>query len=331
LSFPGSKILQIALTRTLGIAGCLAIFWNTSFGQEAVNPEEQQRFEQQRLEDDARRQVAVAEFTRKMKEANYPALFDQAAQEFSVPGDVLKAVAFAETRWEHLTWPPGETQSPDTGMPRPYGIMSLWDNKYFGHSLIEAAKLIGRDPEELKRDPLQNMRGAAALLRKIYNATPRPDGSSELEIESWRYAIRVYCGIPEPDLNARHALDVYTFMSQGYHHYGVEWDAHPVNLEMIRQETGRLVAEAAARKARQAPAETNARPALATGETAGEIRKLAAALEQSAGRPAPVVIAAESEPNRRPSYWWIVVLALAAMAVLFGFYARKSHKLSDDV
>jgi len=45
-----------------------------------------------------------------------------------------------------LTWPPGETESPETGMPRPYGIMSLWDNKYFGRSLIEAAQLIGQDP-----------------------------------------------------------------------------------------------------------------------------------------------------------------------------------------
>src|SRR3974377_1493524 len=78
-------------------------------------------------EGDLKRQAAIAEFTRKMKEANYPALFDKAAQEFNVPADILKGVAFAETRWEHLTWPPGETASPETGMPPPYGIMSLWD------------------------------------------------------------------------------------------------------------------------------------------------------------------------------------------------------------
>ena len=178
-----------------------------------------------------------------MKDANYPALFDQAAKEFNVPGDVLKAVSFAETRWDHLTWPPGETASPETGMPRPYGIMSLWDNQYFGHSLIEAAKLIGKDPEELKRDPLQNIRGAAALLRTLYDSTPRPDASSEAQIESWRYAIRKYCGIPEPDLNARHALDVYTFMSKGYHDFGIEWEARPVNLEPIREETRRIIEE----------------------------------------------------------------------------------------
>src|SRR5258708_1964376 len=178
-----------------------------------------------------------------MKEANYPALFDQAAKEFNVPDDVLKGVAFAETRWEQLTWPPGETVSPENGMPRPYGIMSLWDNHYFGHSLIDASTLLGKTPEELKQDALQNMRGGAALLRKIYDETAKPDGTTEADIESWRYAIRKYCGIPEPDLNARHALDVYTFMSRGYHEYGIEWNARPVNLEPIRQETARIVAE----------------------------------------------------------------------------------------
>ena len=85
-------------------------------------------------EQDLKREAAIAEFTAKMKAANYPALFDTAAQEFNVPADILKGVAFAETRWEQLTWPPGETASPETGMPRPYGIMSLWDNKYFGRA-----------------------------------------------------------------------------------------------------------------------------------------------------------------------------------------------------
>ena len=184
-----------------------------------------------------------------MRAANYPALFAAAAKEFNVPADILKGVAFAETRWEHLTWPPGETASPETGMPRPFGIMSLWDNKWFGHSLIEAAALIGKTPEELKQDPYQNIRGGAALLRQIYDANPKPEGTTEADIESWRYAIRKYCGIPEPDLNAQHALDVYAFMNRGYHQYGIEWDARPVNLEPIREETKRIIAEEQAKMA----------------------------------------------------------------------------------
>jgi hypothetical protein len=192
---------------------------------------------------DLQRESAIADFTAKMKAANYPSLFDKAAQEFNVPADILKGISFAETRWYHLTWPPGETVSPETGMPRPYGIMSLQDNNYFGHSLIEAARVIGKDPQELKDDPLQNIRGAAALLRKTYDETPKPPGNTEADIESWRYAIRKYTGIPQPELNAKHALKVYTFMNEGFHQYGIEWNAHPVNLDPIREETRRIVAE----------------------------------------------------------------------------------------
>jgi hypothetical protein len=166
--------------------------------------------------EDLARDAAIAAFTKKMEAANYPALFEKAANEFNVPVEILEGLSFAETRWEHLTWPEGETVSPDNGMPRPYGIMSLWDNEYFGHSLIEAAKLIGKSPDDLKKDPLDNMRGAAALLRQIYDKTPKPDGTTESELESWRYAMAEYCGIPEPDLKQQHAFDVYQHLSQVY-------------------------------------------------------------------------------------------------------------------
>lgn len=218
---------------------------------------------------DVQREQAIAEFSAKMRAANYPALFEQAAQEFNVPADVLKGVAFAETRWEHLQWPPGETASPETGMPRPYGIMSLWDNEYFGHSLVDAARLIGKDPEALKGDPLQNMRGAAALLRQLYEQTPKPADAPGGEIESWRKAIVKYCGIPEPELSEEHALNVYEFMNAGYHDYGMEWPEHPVRLEPMRQEVAQIKAAARARleakmKAEEEQAATNTAPGLPT-------------------------------------------------------------------
>lgn len=196
-----------------------------------------------KTEEDLQRDKAIAEFTARMKVANYPELFDKAATEFGVPADILKGVAFAETRWEHLTWPPGETASPETGMPRPYGIMSLWDNEYFGHSLTEAAKLIGEDPQKLKDDPLTNIRGAAALLKKLYGENPKPEGTAEQDVESWRYAIVKYCGIPEPDLSHRHGLDVYEFMNDGYDQYGIQWNARPVKLDAMRAEVKKIVAE----------------------------------------------------------------------------------------
>src|SRR5262245_40092931 len=220
-----------------------------------------------RTEEDSQREKAIAEFTRKMKEANYPALFEKAAAEFNVPSDILKGIAFAETRWEHLTWPPGETRSPETGMPRPFGIMSLWDNEFFGHTLTDAAKLIGKDPEDLKSDPLTNIRGAAALLRKIYDETPKPVGTTEQDIESWRYAIVKYCGVPEPDLSNRHALEVYEFMNKGYNQYGIEWPARPVNLGPMREEVKRIVAEEDAKHQAQIRAEELTEKAQAASAT----------------------------------------------------------------
>lgn len=275
-------------------------------------------------EEDLRRETAISEFTARMRAANYPALFDKAAQEFGVPSDILKGVAFAETRWEQLTWPPGETASPENGMPRPFGIMSLWDNQYFGHSLIEAALLIGKTPDELKQDPYQNIRGGAALLRKIYDETPKPIGTTEADIESWRYAIRKYCGIPEPDLNAQHALDVYVFMSQGYHQYGIEWDARPVNLEPIREETRQIVAMERAK--RQALWEANHPEAVKAPQPATN------AVVNPAPPPPPVttnvppvqvaVTPVKEIPSR--NFWWIILLGLAALIAIFSLYRWRS-------
>lgn len=255
---------------------------------------------------EARRQAAIAAFTQKTKDANYPALFDQAAREFGVPADILKGVAFAETRWEHLTWPPGENYSPETGMPRPYGIMSLWSNQFFGYSLVEAANLIGKTPGELQQDPLQNIRGGAALLRKLYDDNPKPEGTTEADIESWRYAIRKYSGIREPDYSAQHALDVYVFMSRGYHQYGIEWDAQPVNLEPMREETRRIVAEEQAK-----------RDALRATKAAG-----ASGATNPAAPPAAIAVAAPpSAPVREPTHaWWLFLAVAAVLALLMAVF-----------
>lgn len=304
-----------SIIRTLLI---LALAGADAFGAaEAAKPEE-----------DLKREAAIAEFTAKMKAANYPALFDAAAKEFNVPADILKGVAFAETRWEQLTWPSGETASPETGMPRPYGIMSLWDNQYFGHSLIEAAALVGKTPDELKQDAYQNIRGGAALLRKIYDATPKPDGTTQADIESWRYAIRQYCGIPEPDLNARHALDVYVFMSKGYHQYGIEWDARPVNLEPMREETRRIVAEEQAKREAKMAAGSNAvaepNPQLSADPN------MAAGAPKAMKRPAPATPptapVGEATPGARQGKktLWMILAVLAVFAASYLLNRRRS-------
>ena len=173
--------------------------------------------------------------------------FDSASQEFGVPADVLKGIAFAETRWQQLTWADGDTAS-CVGMPHPYGIMSLWDNQYFGHSLTEAAHLIGEDPSVLKSDMVQNIRGAAALLKQYHEKLPLPAGTSAAQIESWRNAIARYSGLPQVELAQQHALDIYTEMSKGYHQFHIDWNAHPVNLAPMREAVRAIQKQAELRK-----------------------------------------------------------------------------------
>ncbi|HZV36571.1 MAG TPA: hypothetical protein VFB72_18480 [Verrucomicrobiae bacterium] len=272
-------------------------------------------------EEDARREQAIADYTQKMQQANYPALFAKAAQEFNVPSDVLMAVSFAETRWTQLQWPPGETVSPENGMPHPYGIMSLWDNDYFGHTLRQAAQLIGQDPEMLKTDAFQNMRGGAALLRKLYDQTPKPaDAPNENQIESWRYAIAKYTGIPQPDLSQGHALRVYEYMNLGYHQYGIEWNGHPVNLAPMREDVARIIA--AVRAEKNPVAETNATMSIAFS-LPKEIP--APILADAAPELHPIVPADNSAANRRQR-WYLAGLMVVLLAIAF-WYLRHEKRI----
>ncbi len=179
--------------------------------------------------------------------ARYTDYFEKAAAEFNVPVDVLKGISFAETRWSHLTWAVGDTASACNGMPRPYGIMSLWDNNHFGHSLRQAAELLGKSPDELKNDPFENIRGAAALLRKFYNELPKPGGIDLSDIASWRNAIAAFSGLPQIELSQQHALDIYTQMTRGYHQFGIEWEARQVNLAPMRAAVAKIQEEAKAK------------------------------------------------------------------------------------
>lgn len=265
-----------------------------------------------------RRDAAIAAFTKRQQEANYPQLFEKAAQEFNIPVDILEGIAFAETRWEHLTWPDGETSSPDTGMPRPYGIMSLWDNQYFGHSLIEAAALLGELPETLKKNPYTNIRGAAALLKHIYDTNQRPEGTVESEIASWRNAIAVYSGLPQPELNQQHALDIYEHISKGYHQYGIEWSGQPINLEPIRaavktiQERERLHSQSKTKSTRESPQEVKPQRAMSIASPAVE----------HASKRSPFPLAVATGDNLSVRSIWLGILALA-LSGLLGWLLQK--------
>jgi hypothetical protein len=268
------------------------------------------------------REAAISRFTQKMQDANFPALFEKAAKEFNVPVQILEGISFAETRWEHLTWPPGETVSPENGMPHAYGIMSLWDNDHFGHSLVEAASLIGKTPEDLKNDPLDNMRGAAAYLRQLYDKTPKPDGTSEGDLESWRNAIADYTGIPEVDLKQQHALSVYEWLAQGFNQFGIKLDPVPnLKLEPMRAEVNQIVSEERAKRAALYAMRNGETNSTTTSTTPVSVADTNRAVEKSTTTNSANSNAVVAVQTAKGKNWWYVVVGLF-IAGMIGFYFR---------
>ncbi len=178
----------------------------------------------------------------------YDKFFEQAAEEFRVPADILRGLSFSETRWTHMVWADGDTASSCNGMPRVYGVMGLWDNPYFGYSLREAASLIRKDPSELKQSPLQNIRGAAALLRKYYEEQPAPEGFDENSLEHWQNAIAKFSGIPQEELAHRRGLEIYSILSTGYARDRILIPQRPIRMEEIRTYVREYEAKAERRK-----------------------------------------------------------------------------------
>jgi hypothetical protein len=159
--------------------------------------------------------------------------FQQAGTEFNVPSAILKGIAFAETRWSHIEYPEGDTVNWQ-GVPHQYGIMALRDDDWFGHSLTDGARLIGKKPMEVRGDEFQNVRAAAAYLRSLYDREPRPEGTTETQLESWQNAVAKYCGIPQQELAWQHTYDIFNTLSKGYNDFGIRMDAIPVQLSPIK-------------------------------------------------------------------------------------------------
>ncbi len=128
--------------------------------------------------------------------------FDAASAEFDVPVSILKAVAHAESRFQHLVPNPDRD---DDAPPPAFGIMGLHDDPYFGSSLGLAAALIDRAPEELKNDPALNIRGAAALLHHLSGGASR-----QTPLEEWEDAVVLYSGIPQPEIAEIYTYEVFS-------------------------------------------------------------------------------------------------------------------------
>lgn len=126
--------------------------------------------------------------------------FDQAAQEFGVPIAILEAIAQVETNWTQM----------GPSIDRGWGIMHLVQNNY-ADTLGEAAALLDIEPQVLKDDAEQNIRGAAALLAH-YAGEQRHHFT---QLEEWFEAVKQLSGLVNDDLREMQAVRYYQIMKRG--------------------------------------------------------------------------------------------------------------------
>lgn len=152
-------------------------------------------------------------------------LFADAAQEFGVPQSVLLSVSYNESRWDSH----GGQPSVNGG----YGLMNLTTHmtqevdgrgdlsrpltatvsQSKTYTLDKAAQLLGSNPDTLKNDDRQNVRGAAALL--AYYAKQTNDGKLPDSIGGWYAAVAALSGSSVRDSAADFANSVYQTIQQG--------------------------------------------------------------------------------------------------------------------
>lgn len=133
------------------------------------------------------------------------------------------------------------------------------------------------------------------------------------DIEGQRCGIVNYCGIPDPDLARRRALDVCEFMSQACRRFDIEWHARRVNLAPIRAEVRAIVAAE-----RHKDAEASA-----TGEAGEAVTGLA----PDAGNAATSTPANPASAARRgwALLWFVVALLVLLLFVCGALLLRRRY------
>ncbi len=166
----------------------------------------------------------------------YNKYFDQVADEFNIPTEILRGISFTQTRWTNMKWEVDDTVSQCSGMPRVYGVMGLWNNSYFGFQVKAAATLLKKSETEIKENPLENIRAAAALLSNIFNQLDISGTLDRSELENWYHAMATFNGIPHKDLAMQLSYKAFQFLSEGYSLYGIKLPKRNVRLEKLLPE-----------------------------------------------------------------------------------------------
>ncbi len=127
--------------------------------------------------------------------------FKDAANEFKVPYEILKVVAYVETNWTQI----------GPSIDNRWGVMALADNNGYCNSLEDGAKLINSTSEELKNNPKSNIRAYAALLSK--NAGNNK--SSLKNYEDWFEALMKTSGHINAEIQEMAVEEYYKILKNG--------------------------------------------------------------------------------------------------------------------
>ncbi|MFO0594928.1 MAG: N-acetylmuramoyl-L-alanine amidase [Myxococcaceae bacterium] len=139
--------------------------------------------------------------------------FTQASREYQVPVAVLKSIAWVETRLSTRA----NLESGTGGV----GVMQL-SRRDGVDTLGRAAALTGVTEGRLRVDSAANVRGAAAVLRALFDDARRsqPVLDSQ-ELGDWYVAVSYYPGFDSVVASTDYAADVFLALEQGFTGNGV--------------------------------------------------------------------------------------------------------------
>ncbi|MDX2012257.1 MAG: N-acetylmuramoyl-L-alanine amidase [Myxococcaceae bacterium] len=134
--------------------------------------------------------------------------FEAAAREYQVPVELLKGIAWVETRVSVTA----NLESASGGL----GLMQLPEH---GDWKLQqrAQALTGATRGQLAVDPAANVRGAAAVLRELFDRTQRDEpGLDARAAGDWFRALALYPGFESADAAHEWAADVYRAIARGF-------------------------------------------------------------------------------------------------------------------
>ena len=134
--------------------------------------------------------------------------FEQVATEYQVPVELLKGIAWVETRVQS----PGTTASMTGG----YGLMNLVDREDW-NGLERGAALTGSDRGRIKLEETSNLRAAAAFLRELADKSFADfPNLNPHDPADWWHAVSLYPGLDSATGAVDYAAQVFRAIDQGF-------------------------------------------------------------------------------------------------------------------